>query len=406
MKKLLIYIPLLLLFACQQSTDGDNGDASKTEEEKTSDIEQTKSGDIDSSKGNEDHIDMKSLFRLSPLSIFDETTEGLALSEKTDLLQKGESATWKITDESRTKLTIQCKHPSSEVTLFFFKHRVNLDGVLFARIMNEQNSKVHSWRYIDDSKTLQKADVLKKYSANEFVSEEDRLPDSYTPVLNYQFLDDQTIEVSLQTWMDKEFENREIINRILLQWNGEDFEEKIVKNQPLQESGKLSLLNKSNYDLKKLDHDGKIVNQRIWNDANGENIVLFTQKEEELFVYHYAIDANNPKLLRKIYDAEKDCDYDLTLEFVGEAIKLTDLDNDNIGEITFAYKIACISDVSPVDLKLVLLEDGKKFIVRGRTVVNMGDNKLGGDKSVDASFKSGPDNFLSHANKIWDSINQ
>lgn len=401
MKKLLIYIPLLLLLACQQSNGGDNETASKTDEEKNS-----KSEDLDSSKESENHIDMKSLFELSPLSIFDETTEGLALSEKTDLLQKGESATWKITDESKTKLAIQCKHPSSEVTFFFFKYRDNSDGILFARIMNEQNSQVHSWRYTDDSKTLQKTDVLKKYSANEFVSEEDKLPNSYTPVLNYQFLDDQTIEVSLQTWMDKEFENREIINRILLQWNGQDFDKKIVKIQPDQESGKLSLLNQSNYDLKKLDHDGKIVNQRIWNDANGENIVLFTQKEAELFVYHYVIDTDNPKVLRKIYDAEKGCDYDLTLEFVEAAIKLTDLDNDNIGELTFAYKIACISDVSPVGLKLLMLEDGKKFILRGNTIIKMGNDKIGGDKTVDASFKNGPDPFLSHANKVWDSINQ
>lgn len=397
MKKLLIYFPLLLLFACNPSNDGDSGNASEEEETGTS-----KSEDLEISTGSDDHIDMKSLFTLSPLSIFDETTEGLALAEKNDLLQKGESDSWKITDEGKTKLTIQCKSPSSEVTLHFFKQTANSDGMLFARVVNEQNSKVHSWKYIHDSKTLQEANLLKTYSANDFVSQEDRLPDAYKPILNYQFLDDQTIEVSLQTWMDKEFENREIINRILLQWNGEGFEEKIVN----KDSGKLSLLNKSEYDLSKLDHDGKIVNQSIWNDANGENIVLFTQKEEELFVYHYAIDAAEPKLLRKIYDAEKDCDYDLTLDFVEEAIKLTDLDNDKVGEITFAYKIACISDVSPLDLKLVMLENGKKFIVRGSTIVNMGNEKLGGDKTIDASFKSAPDSFLSHANKVWDSVNK
>lgn len=397
MKKLLLYFTLLMLFACGQSNDGDSQNAS---EEK--DIGTSQSGDVDSSTGGDEQIDMKSIFEMSPLSIFDETTEGLVPSEKKDLLEKGESASWKITDEGKAKLTIQCKSPSSEVALYFFKHADNSDGVLFASVMNEQNSKVHSWKYIHDSKTLQKANLLKTYSANDFVSQEDRLPDSYKPILNYQFLDDQTIEVSLQTWMDKEFEDREIIKRILLQWNGEDFEEKIVD----KDSGQLKLLNKSKYDLSTLDHEGKIVNKRIWNDANGENIVLFTQKEEELFVYHYAIDADTPKLLRKIYDAEKDCEYDLTLDFVGEAIELTDLDNDNIGEITFAYKIACISDVSPVGLKLVMLENGKKFILRGSTIIKMGNDKLGGEKTVDASFKNGPESFLSHANEIWDSVNQ
>lgn len=397
MKKLLIYFPLLLLFACHQSNGGDSGGATEEKE-----MGGSKSGDTDSSTESNDHIDMKSLFSLSPLSIFDETTEGLTLTEKTDLLQKGESASWKITDESKAKLSIQCKSPSSEVTLYFFKHTDKPDGVLFAKIENEQNSQVHSWKYFHDSKALQKANLLKTYSANDFVSQADRLPDSYKPRLNYQFLDDQTIEVSLQTWMDKAFENREITKQVLLQWDGEGFQEKIVNKDP----GKLKLLDKSTYDASTLDHDGKIVNQKIWHDANGENIVLFTQKEEELFVYHYAIDADKPKLLRKIYDAEKDCDYDLTLDFVGEAIELTDLDNDNVGEITLAYKIACISDVSPLGLKLVMLENGKKFILRGSTIVNMGTEKVGGDKTVDASFKNGPESFLSHANKVWGSVNQ
>ena len=195
-------------------------------------LRNSKVGNLDSSKKDDDYIDMKSLFSMSPLSIFDKTTEGLSLSEKNDLLKKGESASWKIMDKNNTKLALQCKNPcrESEVTLYFLKNKNNLDGVLFAQIVNGQNVDLLSWKYLNENKNLQKTNLLKKYSANDFVSKEDKLPDSYEPVLYYIFADDQKmIEVSLHTRMEKEFENREIINQIFLTWNGENFEERIER---------------------------------------------------------------------------------------------------------------------------------------------------------------------------------
>ena len=392
MKKLTIFFLSILLFACNQSTNNSTTNATS----KTTDKEPKK----------DDSIDMKTFFSLSPLSIFDETTEGLDLSEKNDLLKKGESASWKIVDESKTKLAIRSKHPSSEVTLRFLKNKDNLDGLFFAEVVNEKNSNLFSWKYFNDDRNLQKADLLKKYNANDFVSKEDKLPDSYKPVLHYQFIDDQTIEVSLHTWMEKEFENREIINRIFLNWNGENFEEKIVKNAQGQGTNKFNKLDKPNYDLSKLNRDGKIVHKRFWQDSNGENIVLFTRKKDELFIYHYTINSDYVKELRKVYDFEKNCDFDMTLEFIENSIGVTDLDNNNFGEITFAYKKACISDVSPMDLKLLMLENGNKFIIRGTTSIDKPGIKVDGSKNIDASFNNAPASFLSHANKIWASINK
>lgn len=184
---------------------------------------------IDSSNKDDDYIDMKSLFSLSPLSIFDLTTDGLSLTEKKELLNNEESTHWKIINTTRTQLKMHSKDPSSEVTLHFLKYKNNLDGVLFVKIVNGDNNNLLSWKYFNENKTLQKTNLLKKYNANEFVSEDDKLPDSYIPVLNYIFIDDQTIEVSLHTWMDKELENREIINKIFLKWNGENFDEKIER---------------------------------------------------------------------------------------------------------------------------------------------------------------------------------
>lgn len=393
MKKPIIFFLSISLFACNRSSNtSTTADTPKTTEKEPK---------------SDDPIDMKTLFSLSPLSIFDETTEGLDLSEKDDLLEKGESTSWKIVDESKTKLAIRSKHPSSEVTLRFFKNKHNSDGVLLAEVVNEKNTNLLSWKYSNEGKSLQVADVLKKYSANDFVSKEDKLPDSYKAVINYLFVDDQTIEVSPHTWMEEEFENREITNKIFLKWNGENFEEKVVKNEQIQASNKFNILDKPNYDLSKLNHEGKIVHEKFWQDSNGENIALFTKKDrEELFVYHYAINSGDVKLLMKVHDSEKDCDYDLTLEFIENATKVTDLDNNNFGEITFSYKKACISDISPMDLELIMLENGNKFTIKGTTSIDKPGIKVDGTKNIDASFENAPDDFLSHANKIWESISK
>ncbi len=356
---------------------------------------------LDGSTSIDNAIAMKSLLKLSPLSIFEKTAAGLSSSEKATLLQKGKTESWEITQESPSKLVVAARDKSDdEVKLYFLKNNKNADGKLAIETTSGKTSDIQLWQYNNQKNSLEKSDPLKKYSANEFVSKTDKLPASYKPQLHYTFIDDQTIEVSLYTWMDKAFENREIMNRVFLKWNGGNFEEQLVKNV------QFSIMDKPNYDLSKLNHEGKIGKKRFWQDANGENIVLFTQKKEELFIYHYAINGGNVKLLRKVYDFEKDCDYDLTLAFIENSIKVTDLDNNNFGELTFVYKKACISDVSPLGLKLAMLENGDKFMIRGTTSIDQPSIKVDGTKNVDASFKDAPDSFLSHANKIWESVNK
>ncbi len=358
---------------------------------------------IDALGANGEPINIKSLLNLSPTSIFDGTAAGINEVEKNALFQKGKSASWEIMEETETRLAIKGEG-NDVVKLYFLKNKYNADGLLAVETTNGKTTAIDLWKYLSNNNGLEKSSSLKKFSANDFVSASDHLPDSYQPKLHYQFIDDQTIEVSLYTWMDKEFENREIINSIFLKWNGENFEETIVNNKQAKGIDKFNILNKSNHDLSKLNHDGKIVNKRFWRDSNGENIVLFTRKEDELYLYHYAINADKVKLLRKVYDFEKDCDFDLTLGFIEPSIKVTDLDNNNFGEITFAYKKACISDVSPKDLKLIMLENGNKYIIRGTTSIDKPGIKVDASKKVDASFNDAPASFLSHADKIWDNI--
>ena len=391
MKKLIIFSLSILLCTCNQSS---NNNGTTNDDSKTTYKESKK----------DDFPDVKTLFSLSPISIFNETTKGINASEKEDLLKKGKSTSWEIIGDTKSKLIIKANENDDEVKLYSLKNKNNTNGILATELTNGKTSKIQLWKYNSKDISLEKASKLKKYSANDFVSNADKLPTSYEPVLHYQFIDDQTIEVSLYTWMDKEFENREIINRIFLKWTGEDFEEQIVKNKPFHGTTKFNILDKPNYHLSKLKYDGKIINKRVWQDANGENIVLFTRKKDELFVYHYTVNSGKAKELRKVYDFEKDCKYDLFLDFIDNSIKVTDLDNNNFGELTFAYKKACISDVSPKDLKLIMLENGNKFIIRGTTSIDKPGIKAEGSKKVDTSFNNAPATFLSYADNIWDNI--
>lgn len=398
MKKVILFLLTITLFSCNQNTNQNTNSTNQSEPSKPEEKPTDEKGDPS--------ISMTSLFELTPTSVFDETTDGLTPSEKSDLIKNKKSSTWELIEKSNTNLTIQSQDKSSEVNFYFFQNKNDANGFLFAYVINGKNNQLFSWKYDHQKNSLQVSDPLKKYSANDFVSKEDQLPDSFESTIHYQFLDNQKIEVLLNTWMVEELENREVINKVFLNWNGESFTEEIISKELWQSNFAFKILKEVNYPITQLDHEGKIILKKQWQDSNGENIVLFTKKELELFVYHYSVSENRATILRKIYDFEEKCEFDLTLEFLEKSIGITDLDKNNLGEITFAYQKTCRSDVSPLVLKLLILENGEKYILRGTTIVDTGSEKIGGDKKIDASFDQAPSVFLNHANEIWANINQ
>ena len=185
--------------------------------------------------------------------------------------------------------------------------------------------------------------------------------------------------------------------------NKEVFTEQEIVEKEIRFSTKQT----STYAIDKLEKEGNVLYSKVWEDKNGENIVIFTQiPDKQLFVYHYAIQNNTPKLLRRVTDFIKDCEFDYAFELIKSSITVTDLDSNNLGEITFAYKITCTSDVSPWDMKLLMLENSNKYIIRGYTTLSFEDETYGGEKTIDESFINGPKPFLEHANKTWDACIQ
>lgn len=144
-------------------------------------------------------------------------------------------------------------------------------------------------------------------------------------------------------------------------------------------------------------------------DKNGTNYVLFgsssdTKKNSAmLFVEDWVVaPKKKPKNLLPVRDLVAPCEMGgVTAKFHDTAFAITDLDKDGIAEVTFAYELACRSDVSPATYKLLVLENGKKFILRGQTTVDAGDGLMGGTFTPEPAEAKWPGAFLSHAKQVW-----
>jgi len=158
--------------------------------------------------------------------------------------------------------------------------------------------------------------------------------------------------------------------------------------------------------------EGDLVDAYSWKDLNGTNYFIRSLgKVEEggdldglptasqyLYAYHYTENSKGEfELVEDIVDFVKDCEFDIIIGHELDAISLTDLDSNQVGEIAFVYRTSCTSDVSPSTQKLILLENGAKYALRGSTKV-MG---MGGEFEADPSFETAPKGFQEHAESLW-----
>ncbi len=141
-----------------------------------------------------------------------------------------------------------------------------------------------------------------------------------------------------------------------------------------------------------------------------DHVVRFTLSAEkktkagrsrELTVVHTA----GTKELWRAKDFVKDCEFDLTLQVIEGSIKVTDLDDDGEPEVSFLYKLACRSDVSPLTAKLLFYEGTKKYALRGETRERVGETEYaGGAFAADPSFEQAPKPFAEFARAQWKAL--
>jgi hypothetical protein len=124
-------------------------------------------------------------------------------------------------------------------------------------------------------------------------------------------------------------------------------------------------------------------------------------RSRELTVVHTV----GKKELWRARDFVDNCEFDLTLEVIEGSIKVTDLDGDEEPEVSFLYKLACRSDVSPLTAKLLFYEGTRKYALRGETRERVGEAEYaGGAFAADPSFEQAPKPFVEFVKAQWKTL--
>jgi hypothetical protein len=157
---------------------------------------------------------------------------------------------------------------------------------------------------------------------------------------------------------------------------------------------------------------GTLVDGLNWQDAEGENRVLFTaipvqinksgQQAGAVYAYCFVKNGTDWKKKWEVKDRIDACEVDATCEFLPNSFTITDNDGNNLGEVTFLYKLSCKGDVSPDDKKLIMYEGVNKYAIRGSTILQLAEGNEGGDKKIDPSFTKAAKPLLDFANTQWD----
>jgi len=182
----------------------------------------------------------------------------------------------------------------------------------------------------------------------------------------------------------------------------------------------------SNTDI--INTKGNVVQVHRYEDRTGSNLIIltetdiesrpdpadkdFTLRSKELYARRYVYDRDREELKSawQVTDFVRDCPlYDISVSFIGDAFRITDLNGDGLSEIWMVYTLACRGDTSPKTMKIIMYEGDRKYALRGETrslVADFGDpaknEYAGGDYVPDAAFNAAPPAFLSFAKELWE----
>ena len=149
-----------------------------------------------------------------------------------------------------------------------------------------------------------------------------------------------------------------------------------------------------------------IIDIYTWKDDLGKNTLIITARKGcgdgyhycDLRAYHYSDDiiyGNKPVLVREIKDFEKGLGIEL------DGVRLTDLDRNEIAEISITYTIRSRS----VDtVKLIMLEKGEKYAIRGESKYNSNGCNYNYNMYGRDSFESAKSSFRRFAMKLFSSL--
>lgn len=167
---------------------------------------------------------------------------------------------------------------------------------------------------------------------------------------------------------------------------------------------------------KNITYSGSIKNAVRWTDSSGEHIVITTEtgdlesksgpsegyKDAALYAYHFLVFGDSVSQTWKVHDFIRECPLDIEANFVKNTFQVTDLNNDGAAEVWLMYIVTCTSDVSPVNMKIIMYQGTQKYAMRGHTKVEPSKGHfMGGDYKFDKAFNEASSEFRDFAKKLW-----
>jgi hypothetical protein len=150
---------------------------------------------------------------------------------------------------------------------------------------------------------------------------------------------------------------------------------------------------------------GTIVEAWSWKDDNGQNLVVTSTTparggKQTLRVTHVAKLDGNPKTLRVMRDPNlpADCKGAGTASFTKNSLLVRDLNRDGTAEVTAGWSSRCGDKGTDSEVKLALITDGDKYIIRGNGVIGKAGS---GDTSPDPRAAKWPKNYLKPLTKMF-----
>lgn len=174
---------------------------------------------------------------------------------------------------------------------------------------------------------------------------------------------------------------------------------------------------------KYLDFKGTVVEALKWTDALGDNILIqiitghFNWKEytenkkdytlqdkAELYAYLFTKSKSANKYTKtwRIYDYIECYGVDWYIGFIPKATTITDIDQNNISEVSIPYISMCRGGMDPGNMKILMYENQTKYALRGATMIMCGNkNAYGGEYTKSKNLAHKPD-FEKYLKEHWD----
>ncbi|HFZ8993329.1 TPA: M949_RS01915 family surface polysaccharide biosynthesis protein [Citrobacter freundii] len=147
--------------------------------------------------------------------------------------------------------------------------------------------------------------------------------------------------------------------------------------------------------------------QKIWSDSFGKHTLIIDKKlnskeDGESLLVKQVTENSNDWILK---DYVLNCDEDIKLDIVTDAVEVNKTFSDGVGTVLFAYKIGCIGGIDPVIVKYFAFRHGVKYSLRGEEHVIVGEHGFGGEKAPVPDFNLKNDkSLLKYMMGKWDSI--